>query len=178
MSLKVLVVDDSPAVRLVLRRALLRVGIQGTHIFETEDAQKALRIFQRYHPEVVFMDLTLKPRVSHSAAAEGDDPTPPIIPDSFEAGEVLAKQMLYRDPAIKLILCTGANRDSDAVREVVKYGAAQLLEKPITLEKVQRVFQYLAAEGLTVSSSGSFRGESEPITGIDAEAHATDPHES
>lgn len=156
MPLKVLVVDDSPAVRLVLRRALLRVGLPQDHVFDTDDATKAMRLFQRYHPEVVFMDLTLKPRVEMVTTMEVDDPTPPLVPNSFEAGEILAKQMLYTDPMLKLIVCTGAHRDSAAVREVVKFGAFQVLEKPVTLDKVLRIFQLLATEGLTISGSGPF----------------------
>jgi DNA-binding NtrC family response regulator len=159
MTLKVLIVDDSPAIRLVLRRAVIRMGVPEDHVFDTEDAMGAMRIFQRYHPEVVFMDLTLKPRVRLVSVAERDDPTPPLIPETFEAGEILAKQMLYRSPTVRLIVCTGAHPASASVREVVKYGAFDVLEKPITLEKVQHVFQNLAAEGLTISSSGPYRAE-------------------
>lgn len=167
MSMKVLVVDDSPAVRLMLRAAIERVGVSPKDLLDTEDPLEAMMVFQTLHPEVVFMDLSLAPRISRRPRA--NDPadvdggeSPGRQPSS---GEVLARQMLHEDPTTKLVLCTGAGPEEPGFREVVKMGAFGVIEKPVTLEQVQKVFQQLAAEGVVVSGSGSaYRaGEEHPL---------------
>jgi DNA-binding NarL/FixJ family response regulator len=122
-----------------------------------------MRIFRRVHPEVVFMDLTLKPQISFSPSSRrsrGPEDLPGALP-FLEGGEVLAKQMLYQDPMLKLVVCTGSSAESRSVREVVKYGAFSVLEKPITLAKIQQVVHLLAVEGLTISSTGPDRSSPE-----------------
>lgn len=163
MSLKVLVVDDAPAVRLVLRTALRRIGLNESGIFEAAEPTRALEIFQVEHPEVVFLDISLDPRKSKTVVdARGEwSPLPASTPP--EEGEVLAKLMFAADPGVKIVVCTGNTHDNRSVREVVKEGAFAVLEKPVTLAKVQRTFQLLAAEGLTISGSGPFRPRLEYI---------------
>lgn len=159
MPLKVLLVDDSPAVRLVLRSALCRVGIEPRDIYESDEAAEARRVFRRVHPELVFMDLSLRPRL-RIAAIEGAPPsgTPLPLQATMEEGEGLAKRMLYVEPSLRLVVCTGHPSDSASVREVVKYGAYCVLYKPITLESIHRLFQLLAADGITISSNGIWGG--------------------
>jgi two-component system KDP operon response regulator KdpE len=54
--LRVLVVDDEPAIRRFLRTSL---GAQGHRIFEAEDGKAALESFRRDAPDVVVLDLGL-----------------------------------------------------------------------------------------------------------------------
>lgn len=161
MSLRILVVDDAPAVRLVLRKALLRIGIADRDIFEADEPTRALDLFLTNHPEVVFLDISLGPQAPRPRApAKGPKPSTlaSSIPSSPpEQGEVLAKLMFSADPSVKIIVCTGNPHENLSVREVVKSGAFGVVEKPVVLEKVQHVFQLLAAEGLTISGSGPSR---------------------
>ncbi len=165
MALKVLVVDDSPAVRLTLRSGLVRIGVDRSRVFEAEDAATAMRLFRKVHPEVVFMDLSLKPRVETGEPPKREPDAVPTPTEPVEQGEVLAKQMLYQDPSVKVVICTGVPADSASVQEVVKYGAFCVLQKPVTLQQIHRVFQVLAAEGLMLSESGPFNERRERPSG-------------
>lgn len=58
--MKVLVVDDEPLVRLSLRRALEK---RGHEVSECADGQSALETWNRFGPQLVFLDV-LMPRMS------------------------------------------------------------------------------------------------------------------
>jgi CheY-like chemotaxis protein len=167
MPIKVLVIDDSPAARLILRAAIERVGVAPKDMLDTDDPLEALMVFQTIHPEVVFLDLCFRQKLSARPRPGRDAPSPTSArPEGeIEGGEVLAKFMLNEDPSLKLVLCTGAASDNSSYREVVKFGAFAVVEKPVTLEKIQSVFQRLAAEGLVISGSGRYHhpGEEHPL---------------
>lgn len=151
MSLKILVVDDAPAVRLVLRSALQRVGVDPHTIFEASNPGEAWVAFRRIRPEIVFMDLSLDGPSDLRGAAVAPGPAGAQAPRTVEAGEGLARRMLYADPALKLVVCTGHPPDSPAIREVIKFGAYCVFIKPVRMESVRRLFQLLSADGISNS---------------------------
>ncbi len=151
MVLKVLVVDDAPAVRLVLRSALQRVGVDPHTIFEASNPAEAWVAFRRIRPELVFMDLSLDGPSELRGAVAAPGLADAQAPRAIEAGEGLAKRMLDTDPTLKLVVCTGHPPDSPAIREVVKFGAYCVFIKPVRMENVRRLFQLLSADGVSSS---------------------------
>ncbi|WP_425257346.1 PEP-CTERM-box response regulator transcription factor [Rubrivivax sp. RP6-9] len=97
------------------------------------DRESALLQFRRHQPAVVTMDLGLPPD-----------------PDSTSEGFKLLAQMLDIDPAVKVIVLTGQNEQSNALRAVA-LGAYDFLAKPfdpdvlkLTIERAYRLAELQA----------------------------------
>ncbi len=97
------------------------------------DRESALVQFRRFQPAVVTMDLGLPPD-----------------PDSVSEGFKLLEQMLTLDPGVKVIVLTGQNDQSNALR-AVGLGAYDFLAKPfepdmlkLTIERAYRLSELQA----------------------------------
>ncbi len=103
--MSVLVVDDAPELRLVVRMLLERAG--GFEVVaEASDGQEAIELAEEHHPDVVLLDLTM-PRLS------GADALPRIREVS---------------PRSVVIVLTGYQRD-ERIDELIAGGAHGALEK-------------------------------------------------
>jgi two-component system NtrC family response regulator len=130
-----LIVEDDLALQKQIKWSLDR--------FESvtaSDRESALLQFRRHHPPVVTMDLGLPPD-----------------PDSVSEGFKLLGQMLDIDPNVKVIVLTGQNEQSNALRAVA-LGAYDFLAKPfdpevlgLTIERAYRLSE-LQAENRRLSS--------------------------
>jgi two-component system NtrC family response regulator len=106
-----LIVEDDLALQKQIKWSLDR--------FESvaaSDRESALLQFRRHQPAVVTMDLGLPPD-----------------PDSVSEGFKLLEQMLAIDPTVKVIVLTGQNDQSNALRAVA-LGAYDFLAKPFDPE--------------------------------------------
>ncbi|MDP9022760.1 MAG: response regulator transcription factor [Actinomycetota bacterium] len=104
-TMSVLVVDDAPELRLVVRMLLERAG--GFEVVaEASDGQEAIELAEEHHPDVVLLDLTM-PRLS------GADALPRIREVS---------------PRSVVIVLTGYQRD-ERIDELIAGGAHGALEK-------------------------------------------------
>jgi two-component system NtrC family response regulator len=97
------------------------------------DRESALLQFRRHQPSVVTMDLGLPPD-----------------PDSVSEGFKLLEQMLDLDPSVKVIVLTGQDDQSNALR-AVSIGAYDFLAKPfdpdvlkLTIERAYRLAELQA----------------------------------
>jgi DNA-binding NarL/FixJ family response regulator len=145
-SLRYLIVDDSPTVRLTIRRALTQAGTPADLVGEADSAMSAAEEFEKSPPDVVFIDISL-PEGGQFRTGEGTfldfllkSPSP------FQGGNDVARAMLNRNPQLKVIVCTGNPPDDPRVREMIKAGAFQLLEKPIRLAQVLDVVHAVEGE--------------------------------
>jgi two-component system NtrC family response regulator len=130
-----LIVEDDLALQKQIKWSLDR--------FETvtaSDRESALLQFRRHQPSVVTMDLGLPPD-----------------PDSVSEGFKLLEQMLAIDPTVKVIVLTGQNDQSNALRAVA-LGAYDFLAKPfdpdvltLTIERAWRLSE-LQAENRRLQS--------------------------
>ena len=130
-----LIVEDDLALQKQIKWALDR--------FETvtaSDRESALLQFRRHQPAVVTMDLGLPPD-----------------PDSVSEGFKLLEQMLAIDPTAKVIVLTGQNDQTHALRAVA-LGAYDFLAKPfdpdvltLTIERAWRLYE-LQAENRRLQS--------------------------
>ena len=110
-TLSILIVDDVPALRLLLEERLKKVG----HITEVaEDGYKAKALLEKQHYDVVLTDL--------------------MMPGDIGGLEVLdiAKE---KDRSIEVILIT-AHSSVDTAIQAMKKGAADYLEKPINFDEL------------------------------------------
>ncbi len=130
-----LIVEDDLALQKQIKWSLDR--------FETvtaSDRDSALLQFRRHQPAVVTMDLGLPPD-----------------PDSVSEGFKLLEQMLAIDPTAKVIVLTGQNDQTNALRAVA-LGAYDFLAKPfdpdvltLTIERAWRLHE-LQAENRRLQS--------------------------
>ena len=124
----VLIVEDDLALQRQIKWSLDRF-----ESITASDRESALVQFRRHQPAVVTMDLGLPPD-----------------PDSVSEGFALLEQMLAIDPAVKVIVLTGQNDQSNALRAVA-LGAYDFLAKPfepdvltLTIERAFRLFELQA----------------------------------
>ena len=124
----VLIVEDDLALQKQIKWSLDRF-----ESITASDRESALVQFRRHQPAVVTMDLGLPPD-----------------PDSVSEGFALLEQMLAIDPAVKVIVLTGQNDQSNALRAVA-LGAYDFLAKPfepdvltLTIERAFRLAELQA----------------------------------
>jgi CheY-like chemotaxis protein len=109
----ILVVDDDPATRLLLRRVLR--GRFACDVLEAADGAKALDVLSRSDVDLVMLDLQM-PQVG------GRDVLRVLRGSS-------------RGATLPVIILTAEN-DSDVVHEVLALGIADYLTKPLTIALV------------------------------------------
>ncbi len=103
----ILVVDDDPTLRVMLRRALEK---DGNRVLEAEDGVQALQLFEEYQPAVVLLDAVM-PKM-----------------DGFETCRRL-RALEAGDKA--LVLMVTSLGDDDSINRAFEVGAADFIAKPI-----------------------------------------------
>lgn len=120
-----LIVEDDLALQKQIKWSL-----DGFESVLAEDGPSALLQFRRHSPAVVTMDLGLPPDQ-----------------DSVTEGFKLLEKMLELDPGVKVIVLTGQNDQSNALR-AIRLGAYDFLAKPVdpdvlslTVERAYRLYE-------------------------------------
>jgi CheY-like chemotaxis protein len=109
--LKVLIVEDNPHMRSLLRSLLLALGV--THVFEAENGEQAFVLLREKLPDLVLSDLSMQPVDGIAFAREirmAQDSTNPYIP---------------------IIMVTG-HTERHRVEAARDAGVTEVLAKPIT----------------------------------------------
>jgi two-component system NtrC family response regulator len=124
-SLSLLIVEDDPALQKQIKWSLDQFGP-----VTADDRESALVQLRRHSPAVVTMDLGLPPDA-----------------DSVSEGFRLLEQILSVDPDIKVIVLTGQNDQTNALR-AIGMGAYDFFAKPfepelltLTVERAFRLFE-------------------------------------
>lgn len=102
---RVLIVDDAPFMRHVLREALEKCGFEV--VGEAENGIKAIRLFRKLKPDVVTMDL--------------------IMPALSGVDSIKVLKLI--DEEAKIIVISSSGQKS-AVEEAIEAGASSFLVKP------------------------------------------------
>jgi two-component system chemotaxis response regulator CheY len=63
MAFRVLVIDDSPAMRTLIRRVIDVSGLEADEVFEASDGQEALELLEREWVDVILTDINM-PRMN------------------------------------------------------------------------------------------------------------------
>jgi DNA-binding response OmpR family regulator len=119
--IKLLVIDDEQGICEVIEKTFSYIGFS---VFMATTAKKALQIFQKENPKIVFLDL--------------------MMPD--RDGADILKELRMLDPAVIVIVVT-AKRDDSAKQEALKLGADEFITKPfsrnylrdVVVQKMHRV---------------------------------------
>lgn len=110
---KILIVDDSPVSRAIVKKCLPRD--RDFELFEAGDGREGLAKFQEIRPDVTLLDLTM-----------------PVM-DGFEA---LAEIRKMNSEAVVVVLT--ADIQQKTVDKVMALGAATVTPKPPSAEKIEQ----------------------------------------
>jgi DNA-binding NarL/FixJ family response regulator len=115
-----LIVDDSPVMRTQLRALLRQAGCDA--IVEGATGDDALPLYERHHPDIVFLDIVMP----------GKD------------GVTAATELLQRYPRAVVVMCTSLTT-RDKVIACQKAGVSHYLLKPFQPERAVAVMRHLLA---------------------------------
>lgn len=116
MTRKILLVDDSPVARKILRKCIPEDGC--FEIFEASDGLDGLKKFEEINPDITFMDLTM-----------------PVM-DGMEAlGEIRKRN---KDA---LVIIQTADTQIKSVFMAMELGAFMVLKKPISKDSIKAVLK-------------------------------------
>lgn len=102
---KILIVDDSPVARKMLKNSIPKN--KGYEIFEATDGQDGIKKFQMLKPDVIFMDLTMPGVDGYTALEE-----------------------IRRLDNNAMVIVTTADVQPKSISNVMERGAFTLLKKP------------------------------------------------
>lgn len=116
--MKVLVTDDSKMARKMVVKSLEESTIKDLEIFEAQNGQEAIDLYEEISPKIVFLDLTM-----------------PVM-DGFEA----LKRIKEIDENAKVVIISAdiQKLSMDRVREL---GAFNFIKKPIDSLKMQQILE-------------------------------------
>lgn len=116
---RILVIDDSPLFRMLLKEILVK---NGNEVFEAGTVKEGLKMFQEVSPDLVFKDLIM------------EDSNPLEI----------IKELIRRDPEAKIIICSTEGQKS-LIYQAIKAGAKDFLIKPFDTKEVTMTVDRLLA---------------------------------
>ena len=108
---KILMVDDAAFMRMTLKNTLTQAGY--TELFEAEDGEKAVEVYNAEKPDLVFMDITMPNK----------------------AGLEALKAIKASDPGATVVMCSAMGQES-MVMESIKSGAKDFIVKPFKPERI------------------------------------------
>jgi len=108
---KILIADDSDAIRLVLKD-ILSIG-EHEIIGEATDGAEAVDFYKQYNPQILLLDLAMPKK------------------DGF----TVVKEVMAYDPTAKIILIT-ASDDQKVIQQCLDGGASSYISKPFDFNGV------------------------------------------
>ena len=120
-NLSILVCDDSILIRKKFHKILTQCGCKS--IFEAENGVQAVEQALEQKPDVIFLDIVMPDK------------------DGIEA----LKEIKVALPEVKIIMASSVGT-SNLLKEALKHGAYDFIQKPITLEKVVSLLEKILKE--------------------------------
>jgi CheY-like chemotaxis protein len=117
--MKIVIVDDDPFFRSLLKLMLMQAGLQNAEVQEAEDSEHALGICKRDSVDLVFCDLNLPALRSMN-------------------GLEIIRELRQSIPKIPMYMVT-ADNTQDLIERVREAGATGHILKPISLRTLKRV---------------------------------------
>jgi len=108
---KILIADDSDAIRLVLKD-ILSIG-EHEIVGEATDGAEAVDSYRQYNPQILLLDLAMPKK------------------DGF----TVVKEIIAYDPDAKIILIT-ASDDQKVIQQCLDHGASSYISKPFDFNGV------------------------------------------
>lgn len=104
--MKALIVDDSPMMRTLIRRAAEKRGLE---VAEAGNYDETISTFASYQPDIVFLD---------------------IIMDTKRSGIEALKHIKSEKPDTTVVMVTSVSNQERIVKECIDYGAEEYVNKP------------------------------------------------
>ena len=111
MSKKIMLVDDDAFMRMTIKNALTKAGYD--NIIEASDGQIAVETYQKEHPDLVIMDITM-PNM-----------------DGIQALQAIKTA----DPEARVVMCSAMGQEGMVV-EAIKLGAKDFIVKPFKQDRI------------------------------------------
>ena len=116
--MKILIVDDSKAMRMIVKRTLAQAGFDGLEFVDAGNGVEAIEVIAKENPDVVFSDWNM-PEMN---------------------GIELLKQIREAGNSISFGFITSENTP-ETRKEAMDAGATFLINKPFTPESFQQVLE-------------------------------------
>lgn len=114
--MKILICDDSMFARKKLSMSIAALGVK--NISEAADGEEAVDKFKEIQPDIVFMDIVM-PKIT---------------------GIDALKTIISEFPNAKIIMASSVGTQGH-LKEAIKAGAADFLQKPISDEDVKKILE-------------------------------------
>lgn len=125
--MKVLIVDDTSIMRLVLADVLIKLcNVEKADIIEASSGPEAIRKVKKENPVLVFLDIFM-PGMS---------------------GKDAVSELLKADPELTIVMCTSSGSEGD-VRECINAGAVDYIKKPLSPDRVRVAYENALGLNLT-----------------------------
>jgi|LGVF01.1.fsa_nt_gb two-component system chemotaxis response regulator CheY len=119
--MKILICDDSLMIRRQLKNLILSLGEH--EIFEAENGSKAIEVYKKNEPELVYMDI--------------------IMPELN--GIEAVKSLVEYDKEAKVIMLSSVGTKEN-LRDALKFGALDFIQKPIEIEVLKKTLDKFSKE--------------------------------
>ncbi|HZY71182.1 MAG TPA: response regulator [Thermoplasmata archaeon] len=134
---KVLLVEDSKAVRRSLAGILTDMGVPDSHIREAADARAAMEVFRAFRPDLVFLDIELVPDPDRGER-NGRNGLPndgrPVAD-----GDAIALEMVAERPGTKVVIVSAFDGSDPRLKRVLARGIHSVLPKPVRPSDVREI---------------------------------------
>lgn len=124
MNDRFLIVDDSRAVRTLLKKILLDRGVREEGLKLVSRGDQALTAFETFQPGLTFLDIDM--------------------PGMY--GDEVAQAILATDPSALVVGVTGLEPTDDRVRNMMSCGVFDVIHKPVRKRKVDDLFNLVREE--------------------------------
>ncbi|HOP73825.1 MAG TPA: response regulator [Bacillota bacterium] len=114
MGKKLLIVDDSPAIRVLIERAALAGGYEVCA--QAKNGEEAVKLYSSTLPDVITMDITMP------------------IKDGLAA----SKEILALNPEVKILMLS-AMGDEEIVNQAKEVGITHFMKKPFKGEEIIKI---------------------------------------
>lgn len=129
---RILVVEDSPSARKLMQGILLKLGITLPELRLASDVEEAVRTFTDWRPEIVFLDVVLRPTAPAPTPAAGS--TSGV---SARDGVDLAAVFLARDPGVRVVVCSASDSSDPRIRDLLETPRTQFVLKPVVALRIR-----------------------------------------
>ena len=110
MEKKIMLVDDAAFMRMTIKNVLTKMGY--TNLLEAADGAQAVEMYEKEHPDLVIMDITM-PNM-----------------DGIQALQAIKA----KDPGAKVIMCSAMGQE--AMVQAIKEGAMDFIVKPFKPDRI------------------------------------------
>ena len=118
---RVIVVDDDPDIRMLLREILERSGHQ--IVAEADDGEGVVGLVAEQRPDIVILDIGMPGR----------------------DGLTALRHLMLRDPGLNVIMCSASGTQGHVV-DALRFGAKDFIPKPFKPSRVRASVERILAE--------------------------------